>query len=152
MVQPVRSFGDARGVWSVAFSPKNPDYLATGSSANVAKLWSIATGKVIRSFEGHTEKIMSVAISGGQLATGSKDRAAKLWDVETGTCVRSFPDHTEEVSAVAFSPGHEYLAATSDKHVKLWDCNTGKCLRHFRGHTKFVKSVAFSACGDQCRN
>lgn len=50
------------------------------------RLWDTATGAELRTLNGHTEFIMSLAFSGDgkYLLSGGQDRLAKLWEVESG--------------------------------------------------------------------
>ena len=58
------------------------------------KLWELATGREVRSFIGHSDKIWSVAFSSdGRFAlSGSSDKMLKLWEVATGKELRSSAD------------------------------------------------------------
>ena len=69
------------------------------------KLWDVTTGTVIRSFEVHSSKVVSVALSpdGSRELSGSYDAKRKLWDATTGALIRSFDGHSAEV-LVAYSP------------------------------------------------
>ena len=73
-----------RNTWvnSVSFSPDGTQLL-TGSSDSMAHLWSVATGKLERTFAGHWGSVTSVAFSpdGTKLLTGSADGTALLWEV-----------------------------------------------------------------------
>ncbi len=59
---------------STAFSPDG-HMVVSANGDNSARLWDAATGKQIRSFEGHTDKVSSVAFSpdGRFVLTGSYD-------------------------------------------------------------------------------
>eukprot|EP01051_Picozoa_sp_SAG22_P037261 SAG22_NODE_18498_length_286_cov_0.844920_1_plen_75_part_01 len=65
--------------------------LASGSWDYTVKLWDVASGECLRTLEGHSDVVNSVAFdaSGGTLASGSRDQTVKLWDVASGECLRT---------------------------------------------------------------
>src|SRR5262245_50076591 len=78
----------------------------------------------IRSFDGHSHEVSSVAYSpdGRYGLSGSSDGTLRLWDLEAGTQVRRFFGHTGQVWCVAFSPdGRQALSGSKDQTVRLWD-------------------------------
>jgi hypothetical protein len=98
--------------------------LASGSLDQTVRLWDAATRTHLRTIEGHTNYVLSVAFSpdGGTLASGSQDAAARLWDAATGDSVQSLEGHTNYVTGVAFGPDGRSLASGSwDGTVLLWN-------------------------------
>jgi WD40 repeat protein len=81
---------------SVAFSPDGRQALSD-SLDDTLKLWDLASGRVIRTFSGHSSIVMSVAFSpdGRQVLSGSGDRTLTLWDVASGKVIRTFLGHSE---------------------------------------------------------
>ena len=135
-------------VSSVVFSPDGARLLS-GSEDKTMKLWDAATGRLIRTLEGHTDYINSVAFSpdGARVLSGSNDQTMKLWDVTTGALVRTFEGQSGSIVSVAFSPdGKRVLSGSDDTTMKLWDATTGNLLRTFK-NTSYVGSVAFSPDG-----
>jgi RNA polymerase sigma factor (sigma-70 family) len=65
-----------------AFSPDGR-WLATGDAAGKLRLWEMASGKQVHSFEGHRTEINSIAFSpdGRQLVAASEDAPCFVWDV-----------------------------------------------------------------------
>jgi hypothetical protein len=106
---------------------------------------------LIRTFTGHSARVVSVAFSpdGRTALSGSWDKTLKLWEVATGKELRTFTGHSDHVLSVAFSPdGRTALSgSTFDDTLKLWEVATGKELHTFMGHSDFVFSVAFSPDG-----
>jgi WD40 repeat protein/tRNA A-37 threonylcarbamoyl transferase component Bud32 len=152
--------GTTEAVYCVAFSPDG--WLALGGGSGMWKggqwqrsdyrlfLWDVATGKVLRHFEGHTGLVLCVAFSpdGQHALSGAWDHTVRLWDVATGRQERVFTGHASGPQGVAFSPdGKLALSGAWDRTVLLWDVSTGQVLRRFEGHGAPVRSVAFSPDG-----
>jgi WD40 repeat protein len=72
-------------VWSVAFSPDGAR-IASGSADETIKLWDAASGRLLRTFEGHSNSVASVAFSpdGARIVSGSGDKTIKFWDAASG--------------------------------------------------------------------
>ena len=70
-----------------------------------ARLWSVADGKVVREFGGHTDSAQNLAVSpdGKQLATWDWGGKVRLWDLPTGKLLR-------EADAVGGYQRHGQLA------------------------------------------
>ena len=134
------------GITSVAFS-SDGTRVVSGSADMTLKLWDVATGRLLRTFEGHRYTIESVAFSpnGAQVLSGSLD--LKLWNAATGTVIRTFRGHSAQVNSVAFSPdGKRVLSGGAERSVMLWNAATGAVIRTFV-HSSWVRSVAFSPDG-----
>jgi WD40 repeat protein len=84
----------------------------TGSLDKTAKLWDVPTGKEIATLAGHTDWVLSVALTpdGKTLATASKDHTVKLWDLETNKEKATLAGHSEAIESVAFAPDGTTLA------------------------------------------
>jgi WD40 repeat protein len=104
---------------------------------------------LIRTLDGHSTEIRSVAISpDGKLGlSGSVDNTARLWNLETGKDVMTFRGHTKQIWSVAFVPHTKYvLTASWDARVILWDTATGKEVFTFQ-HPIDVNNVTVSRDG-----
>jgi WD40 repeat protein len=93
-------------------------------------LWETATGKRLQTFEGHTQPVLSVALSadGKQVLTGSEDRTAILWDAAGGKKLWTFQGHRAEIIGVALSADGKqaWTSSLHDGRTRLWDAATGK--------------------------
>ncbi|KAJ3004846.1 UNVERIFIED_CONTAM: hypothetical protein HDU68_004880, partial [Siphonaria sp. JEL0065] len=121
------------------------------SNDRTVKVWGTRNVQCIRTLDGHTKTVRSVAISadGKTIVSGSWDNTVKVWDIRTGECTRTLTGHTDWVSSVAISTdGETVVSGSYDKTVKLWDIRTGRCTRTLTGHTFSVYSVAISADGE----
>ncbi len=125
--------------------------ILTGDIDGAVGLWEVASGKLVRSFEGHhSGSVWAVAFSpDDKLAiSGSDDSTVKLWDVGTGKLVRTYCGHSDTVHSVAFGPdGRTALSGSFDRTMKRWGIDIGSEARVFSGHTGEVASVVFSPDG-----
>jgi len=140
--------GHTDSVWLAVFSPDG-QHLASGSNDGTIRIWNVATGQCLQTWNGHTG-ILSVAFSpdGQHLASGSGDGTIRIWNVATGQCLQTWNGHAGTVFSVAFSPDGQHLASGSlDETIRIWNVTTGQCLQTWNGHTDSVFSVAFSPDG-----
>jgi WD40 repeat protein len=70
----------------IAFSPDGR-FLAAAAEKRKARLWDVATGKLLVDLQGHDGEVQSLAFSrdGKLLATASLDTTALVWDVSRWT-------------------------------------------------------------------
>ncbi len=64
------------------------------------------TGIALRTLEGHSGPVSSVAFSpdGQRVVSGSDDQTVRLWDAVTGVALQTLEGHSGLVRSVAFSP------------------------------------------------
>ncbi|HLG17661.1 MAG TPA: metallophosphoesterase [Blastocatellia bacterium] len=99
------------------------------------RIWDAGSGKLLRSLEGHTESVLSVAWSpdGRSLASASSDNTVRIWDAGSGKLLRSLEGHTNSVLSVAWSPDGRSLASASyDNTVRIWDAASGEELKVYK--------------------
>jgi WD40 repeat protein len=141
--------GHTASLFGVAFSPDGKT-VATASFDKSVKLWDVANGKQIKSFEGpsgHQSLVLCVAFSpdGQLLASGGQDNTAKIWEVPMGTYLQEL-GHSDAVNALALSPdGLKLAGAGKDGTIKIWTPADGKQILNLTGHAGPVTGVAFNA-------
>jgi len=111
--------GQTAGV--VAFSPDGGTVTAGGSNDGRVRLWDAETNEELRSLEGHTTEVLSVAFSpnGKVLASGARDGTVRLWDAETGRLLYTLD--MPLTGLVTFSPdGSLLILGCEDGSVRLW--------------------------------
>ncbi|MEG3844275.1 WD40 repeat domain-containing protein [Microcoleus sp. herbarium14] len=116
-------------ITSLAISPDNT--ILVGGSWQKIWVWDLQTGAIIRSIEGHSHWVLSVAISpdGNTLVSGSADKNIKVWNLKTGQLIHTLIDlswYSSWVTAVAITPdGKTIVSGSTTKTIKIWDLNTG---------------------------
>jgi len=138
-------------VYSANFNPSG-DRIVTADDDNVARVWDLASGKVLFELKGHKLPVFFAAYStdGSHIVTASEDGSAGIWDAESGKNILIIPAHKGPVYSAVFSPdGSRILTAGDDTTAAIWDVNTGKELVRLTGHTKPVRFANFSPDGMQ---
>ena len=85
--------GDA---YAVTFSPDGKLLVSTGQDG-LARVWTVADGKLWKTLEGHKSGIPHAAFSpdGKRLATAGWDSSIMLWDLEEDAPETSTPPQPE---------------------------------------------------------
>lgn len=136
-------------VWAIRFSPDGTR-IATGGADRFMKVFDVATGELIRGFEGHTHHVLGVAWSadGRQLASAGADKSVKIWDALTGEQQRTIEGFGKEVTAVRFvGLENQVLTSSGDQSVQVKRGDNGGNVRAFGGFDDFVHCVDISADG-----
>jgi WD40 repeat protein len=142
----VRALPDAHSdtVFGLDFS-RDGQWLASGAADKFVKVHEVDTGKLVRSFEGHTHHVLDVSFKadGSRLASAGADNAIKIWNVETGEQARTISNYAKQVTSIQFiGVGDNMISASGDKNVKAHRANDGGNYRTFGGSSDFVYSVA----------
>jgi WD40 repeat protein len=161
--------GHLKAVRAIALTP-NGEQVVSGSVDSTLKLWKLINDRppnlrdweptpspLLRSFDGHTGVVMSVAVTpdGQQVISGSWDKTIKVWDLASGSIIRSLEGHTEFVtSVVVTSDGKQVVSGSGDKTLRVWDMINGKSQTLFE-NDKVIWSLYLShdsrwvICGDE---
>ena len=113
-----RAAGTLRGhedyVSDVSFEPAMGNVLASCGGDKTVKLWKVASGRLLRSLEGHTGPVECVAFSRfhGLLATIG-DETVRLWLHETGACAATITEerYSPPMRGLSFHPNLPLLAS-----------------------------------------
>ena len=99
--------------------------LLTASGDKTLKLWALADGACLRTYEGHTAGVLrGVFITAGtQIISSGADSLLRLWNARTGECVGTFDEHSDRVWALAAGAAGDELLATggADASVVVWE-------------------------------
>ena len=122
--------------------------LATGSRDQTVKLWSVATGKLLKSWTAHSGFVNTVAFSPDKLvASAGEDGLIKLWDLQ-GKLVKTLTGHKGRVSHLDFSAAGALVSGGEDGVIRLWDWRTAK-LTLLGEHSQPVNWVQLSPDGQR---
>src|ERR1043165_5428060 len=122
--------------------------IASCSSDNTIKLWSLPERNLLRTLQGHKNAVNALALlpDGKVLASGSYDKTIKLWSLSDGTLLTSLDAHQDSVTALATTRDGKVLASGSyDKTIKLWLLPENKLLTVLEGHQNRVGALAITS-------
>ncbi|MDX1947487.1 MAG: c-type cytochrome domain-containing protein [Pirellulaceae bacterium] len=132
------------------FSPDGAQ-IASCAADRFVKVWNVADGKFVRSFEGHTHHVLGVSwrADGRMLVSCGADNVVKVWDTRTGDQLRTVQNQfTKEVTSIAFvADGDICLATSGDSKVKQLNAANGGNVRDFSGTADYMYCGAASADG-----
>lgn len=146
----LRSFTNAHSdvVLSLDYSPDSK-FIASAAADRFVKVWDLSTGKMSRSFEGHTHHVLGVSWrpDGRTLASAGADKLIKLWNFVTGEQKRTIGGAEKEVTSIAYvEASNEALVTSGDSQVRLVS-DDGKTVRSFGTGSDFVQSAAVTRDG-----
>ncbi len=126
--------------------------LFTGGDDNLVKLWSLPDGKPIAQLEGHTDKVVSLAVNPrkGVVASGGLDGAILLWNGETGASIGALSTSGPEVMGLAYSQDGGQLISGSGRRpfeILVRSIPDGEVRARYRGHDGLVMAVAIDPSG-----
>jgi WD40 repeat protein len=150
---PAYSLGPAPLPWTYAtFSPDGTTFVScTGdykqqNAAGSIRLHEAATGKVLKSFEGHNGEVKYAAFDreGKRLATTSSDKTIRIYDVAAGTQLAMLKQ-PDTAFCAQFIPDSDLLI-TGDYRgfLRIWDLRTNTLAQPLRAHADWIQRLVFS--------
>ncbi len=137
-----------KAAWGLALAPDGKTLLSVVE--NTARLWDVATGKVVRPFRAQQGSLGGSIVYSpdGKTVAATEENLIHLWNLATGEEVRRFTGHSGSIHTVRFSPdGRTLASASSDRTVRLWEVSSGQERHRFEGHRHAVFTLAFSRDG-----
>jgi len=110
---------------------------ADGADKGLVLLVDAKSGKRLRSFEGHTNSVIGVALSpdGKRALSSSYDGTTREWDTSTGKETFRFKERWT-VRAVAYSPNGRHVLLANQQRSTLFSEATKGAELQFEGHAE----------------
>ena len=145
----VKNITDAHSdtVFGVEFS-RDGQFILSGAADKFVKIFQVATGKHVKSFEGHTHHVLDVAWKPDQtvIVSAGADNAIKVWSVETGEQQRTIAGYTKQVTSLQWvGRSNNIISCGGDGNVRYHQTDNGGNFRNFPAVPDYVYSVAASA-------
>ena len=95
-------------------------YIISGSADFTVRIFSIATGKSVRTLVGHQNSIFGVCFNNNVLFSSSIDGMIKAWDLKTFENTKTFTGHIGNVRELK-AYNNQIYSCSFDGKVKSWD-------------------------------
>jgi WD40 repeat protein len=151
--------GHAGPVLAIGFSPTGGS-VVTASADRSIKVWSTQDGRLLRSFNHHTESVHALAFrprlpgtpeaSPAFCASAGDDRTVRIWQPEIGRLVRIIRQHQGPVFALAFSPdGATLYSAGKEGIVRRIDADSDAILAEWPASNDWIYALAITPDGSK---
>jgi WD40 repeat protein len=150
--------GHSDQVFGVCFSPDGT-MLATCGADKFVKVWQMPSGKLIKTFEGHTHHVMDVGwkadgkllVSAGSeapSAVSAGQGVIKIWDFEKGEQKQTVQAGGRQITRLLFvGKTPQFVTSSGDQTVKFWNVDNGGNTRNLTGNTDYLYAVGVSPDG-----
>lgn len=116
-------------ITSVKWLKEGGEHLAVGMSNGDLTLWDTTAMTLVRSLEGHSDRVGSLAWNSHVLSSGSRSGKIIHSDVRAPEhLIKELPAHTQEVCGLAWSTDKRLLASGGNDNVlNIWSAVGGEC-------------------------
>ena len=128
-VKPIQVSHEASVDSLVISNDNNQEFIITGGSDDLIKVWDLKTGELNRILKGHNGSVRDLAVAENILVSADSNyETVKVWNFRTGKLKRSFTsDNYFWFSSIAISEdGSTLVSASQDAAIKIRDLATGQ--------------------------
>jgi WD40 repeat protein len=135
------------------------DWLFVGGTDGIIRLWDVATQKEVRSFRGHRDEIIALAVHSRRqrLVSAANDGVMRVWDTSNGKELLGGWPHRGGVTCVSFRPdSYDLVSGGRKRDLHVWRFPFDKPPSRLSSQTldetqvdDTVTCVSFSGAGDK---
>ena len=142
--------GHTAAINMVKYAPSG-QHIYSASDDKTIKMWDVATGIDINSFNAHKAPVLTIELSkdGKTLVSGDADGKVIVWNALTGDPVTQIDAHDGAVNTAKLSDDVQTIVTGGDDELlKIWNIN-GDTIKTIRGFKAAIKNVGISPSGDR---
>ena len=120
--------------------------VVTASERSI-KIWSVTTGRCVRTFVGHTQDVTYVAFDKDctYVISVAEDRTVRIWDIANEELINTFRGHWGNSTTCSFSHDSSLVLSTSSAMTRVWDLKRQSLVSGM--HDEQIKFVIVSPDG-----
>lgn len=144
-VSKLCDLGLSDSVTSVSWSLKGPHF-SVGTNSGDVQIWDVNKMKKVRTLDGHTHRVGSIAWNSTILSTGSRDKTILHRDLRVHQpYINCLEGHKQEVCGLKWSPDEQQLCSGgNDNKLLVWNATSSEPILKFCDHNAAVKAMAWS--------
>jgi WD40 repeat protein len=139
----VKSYQTNTSINDLCLSPTPANILIANAEPSI-KIFGLASGKVIRTLDGHKDAVncLALAYNNKYLISGSNDKTAIIWDLKTMKPLHILQPSCWKITSVGFSDDSKYcVTGCNDGVVNVWETETGKLISTWSSEDIGVKEL-----------
>ncbi|RPA86617.1 WD40 repeat-like protein [Ascobolus immersus RN42] len=120
--------------------------IAIGTHKGYVQIWDANKERMLRTMDGHTQRVGALAWNSHVLTSGSRDRTIYHRDVRiSASFTHTLKGHKQEVCGLKWNSEDNQLASGgNDNKLIVWDGMNEQPLYKFTDHKAAVKAIAWS--------
>lgn len=136
-------------VLALDFSPDGR-LLASGGADKMVRVTDLASGKVLKVFEGHTHHVLGLTwrADGRVLASAGADNVVKIWDWVTGERRKNVDGWDKEITGIRYLGTADQFATSAGDHKLRVINSEGGEVKQIPGAAGFLQSLGTSSFGN----
>lgn len=127
-------------VYSCAFANDGQSIFSGNKEGKI--IHSDFTGEYVKIFEGHTNVVSSLDVSGDSLVSGSWDATARIWDVKTGNCISVLGNDKHTHGVCVRNTQFGILTGSQNGKLNFWS-KSGEFIRSIQAHNEMLRQISF---------
>uniref|UniRef100_A0A7E4VZ94 WD_REPEATS_REGION domain-containing protein n=1 Tax=Panagrellus redivivus TaxID=6233 RepID=A0A7E4VZ94_PANRE len=150
--ESVRTYNVSKAKLMCMLLSNDDTFMVVGSADSTARVISVDSGSVTRSFRDHTGPVIGLQLSSDNtlLVTGSGDFVVMVWDIQAGEVIIKMSGLMAPVTCLAITSNDAFLTvACEDETVRVFSMVSSQELHELTGHEARVNALACSA--DDCQ-